>query len=43
MSKSEKKVVDFLTYKIEKSLKKDGYMIKKDKKMNIKLLLKLND
>ena len=40
---SDKKVIDFLAYKIEKSLRKDGYTIKKDKKKNIKLLLKLKD
>lgn len=35
------KIVDFLTYKIEKSLKKNGYTIKKDKEKKIKLLLKI--
>ncbi len=38
----DNKVIDFLAYKIEKSLKKDGFTIKKDKDKNINVLLKIN-
>ena len=37
----EKKVIDLCAYKIEKTLKEDGYTIKIDKKKKIKLLLKI--
>lgn len=39
----DKKVVDFISYKIEKSLRRSGFSVKKDDEKNIKLLLKLND
>lgn len=39
----DKKVVDFISYKIEKSLRRSGFSIKKDTEKNVKLLLKLND
>lgn len=38
----DNKIVDLLTYKIEKSLKKNGYTVKKDKKKNVKLLIKIS-
>ena len=37
-----KKVVDMITYKIEKSLKNSGYTVKKDREKNVTLLIKLN-
>ena len=37
----EKKIIDFCAYKIEKSLRRDGFTIKKDKKKNVKVLLKI--
>jgi len=37
----EKKIVDLTAYKIEKSLKEEGYTIKIDRKKKIKLLLKI--
>jgi len=39
----EAKIIDFLAYKIEKSLRKNGFTVKKDKEKNIKLLLKIKD
>ncbi|HNR89487.1 MAG TPA: hypothetical protein PKM65_14190 [Spirochaetota bacterium] len=39
----DKKVVDFISYKIEKSLRRSGFSVKKDNKKNVKMLLKLND
>jgi len=38
-----KKVVDLMAYRIEKSLKSNGYVVKKDKNKKIKILLKIND
>ncbi len=37
----EKKIIDFCAYKIEKSLRRDGFTIKRDKKKNVKVLLKI--
>ncbi len=37
----DKKIIDFCTYKIEKSLKRDGFTIKKDKMKNVKVLIKI--
>ncbi|MFH0975567.1 MAG: hypothetical protein V1874_07260 [Spirochaetota bacterium] len=37
------KIVDFIAYKIEKSLKKDGFVIKRDHKKNINVLLKIKE
>ncbi len=37
----DKKIIDFTSFKIEKTLKESGYTIKKDKKKNIKVLMKL--
>ena len=37
------KVIDLNTYRIEKSLKMNGFIVKKDKGKNVKLLIKLND
>ncbi|HOO72426.1 MAG TPA: hypothetical protein PK926_11755 [Spirochaetota bacterium] len=35
------KVFDFMAYKIEKSLKAEGFTIKIDREKNVKLLIKL--
>ncbi|HON80385.1 MAG TPA: hypothetical protein PK544_17980 [Spirochaetota bacterium] len=37
----EKKVIDLHSYRIEKSLKEEGYTIKKDKHKKIKVLIKI--
>jgi len=37
------KVVDLNSYKIEKSLRENGFEVKKDKGKNIKILIKIND
>lgn len=37
----EKKIVDLSLYRIEKSLKNEGYIIVKDKRKKIKLLLRI--
>ncbi|MBN2040031.1 MAG: hypothetical protein JW864_08325 [Spirochaetes bacterium] len=39
----DNKIIDFLTYKIEKSLRKDGFTIKRDKEKNINVLLKIKN
>ncbi len=36
-----KKILDLTAYKIEKSLKEEGFIIKIDKKKKIKLLLRI--
>jgi hypothetical protein len=36
------KIIDFIAYKIEKSMKKDGFTIKRDMEKNINVLLKIN-
>lgn len=36
------KVVDLISYKIEKSLRESGFTVKKDKGKRIKVLIKLN-
>jgi hypothetical protein len=38
-----KKIVDFISYKIEKSLREDGFRVKKDENKKVKLLIKLNN
>ncbi len=38
-----KKIVDLHSYKIEKSLKDNGFIVKKDKNKRIKILIKMND
>jgi hypothetical protein len=38
-----KKIVDLLSYKIEKSLKDNGFTVKKDKNKNIKILIKIHN
>lgn len=43
MEKTEKKVIDLNAYKIERSLKRDGFTIKRDEKRNINVLLKINN
>lgn len=39
----DNKIVDFIAYKIEKSLKNDGFTIKRDKEKNINVLLKIKN
>jgi hypothetical protein len=39
----ENKIIDLNAYRIEKSLRKDGFTIKRDKKRNINVLLKINN
>jgi len=36
-----KKIVDILSYKIEKALKTNGFAVKKDKDKNVKILIKI--
>jgi hypothetical protein len=36
-----KKVVDLMTYKIEKAIKENGFTIKKDSSRNVKILIKV--
>jgi hypothetical protein len=36
------KIIDFLAYKLEKSLKKDGFVLRRDNEKNINVLLKIN-
>ena len=36
-----KKVVDLMSYKIEKSLKENGFVLKKDRDKRVKLLIKI--
>ena len=38
---NDKKVVDLLSYRIEKSLKENGFKIMTDSNQNIKLVIKL--
>ncbi len=38
----DNKIIDFLAYKLEKSLKKDGFVLKRDEEKNINVLLKIN-
>ncbi len=37
-----KKIVDLMTYRIEKTLKENGFTLKKDGDKKVKLLIKLN-
>ena len=37
-----KKIVDLNSYRIEKSLKENGFTVKKDNQKKVKLLIKLN-
>ncbi|HOP29610.1 MAG TPA: hypothetical protein P5120_05820 [Spirochaetota bacterium] len=37
-----KKIVDLMTYRIEKTLKDNGFTLKKDGDKRVKLLIKLN-
>ena len=38
-----KKIVDFMAFKIEKSLRESGFVLKKDEKKNIMILIKLKN
>jgi len=37
-----KKIVDLMTYRIEKTLKENGFTLKKDGDKRVKILIKLN-
>lgn len=37
-----KKVIDLMTYRIEKTLRDNGFEVKKDDNKNVKILIKLN-
>jgi len=37
-----KKIVDLNSYRIEKSLKENGFTVKKDNQKKVKILIKLN-
>ena len=37
----DNKIVDLINYKLEKALRKEGFAVKKDKKKNVKLLIKI--
>lgn len=39
----KKKVVDLMAYKIEKSLKENGFTLKKDRDKKVKMLIKLKN
>lgn len=38
-----KKVIDLMTYRIEKTLKENGFEVKKDENKNVKILIKLTN
>jgi hypothetical protein len=38
-----KKVIDLMTYRIEKTLKDNGFEVKKDDNRNVKILIKLSN
>jgi len=37
----QKKVIDLAAYRVEKSLRESGFVVKKDDSTNIKILIKL--
>lgn len=39
---TKKKVIDLMNYRIEKTLKENGFEVKKDDRKNIKILIKLS-
>ena len=41
MNRTNNKVVDFLSYKIEKSFRMNGFIVKRDKEKNVKLIIKI--
>jgi hypothetical protein len=43
MNSMPKKVIDLMTYRIEKTLKENGFEVKKDDNKNIKILIKLSN
>jgi hypothetical protein len=43
MNTMSKKVIDLMTYRIEKTLKENGFEVKKDDNKNIKILIKLKN
>jgi hypothetical protein len=43
MNTMAKKVIDLMTYRIEKTLKENGFEVKKDDNKNIKILIKLKN
>ncbi len=38
----EKKIIDLTSYKIEKTLRDDGFDVKKDTQKKVKLIIKIN-
>lgn len=42
MNNMTKKVIDLMNYRIEKTLKENGFEVKKDDRKNIKILIKLS-
>jgi hypothetical protein len=42
MNSMTKKVIDLMNYRIEKTLKENGFEVKKDDRKNIKILIKLS-
>ena len=38
-----KKVIDLMTYRIERTLKENGFIVKRDDNKKIKILIKLNN
>lgn len=43
MNSMAKKVIDLMAYRIEKTLKENGFEVKKDDNKNIKILIKLSN
>jgi len=43
MNRMKKKVIDLMNYRIEKTLKENGFEVKKDDNKNIKILIKLSN
>ncbi len=39
----KKKVIDLMAYRIEKTLRESGFIVKSDDEKRIKILLKLNN
>jgi hypothetical protein len=39
----KQKIIDLCAYRIEKALKREGFIIKRDDKRNIKVLLKIKN
>ena len=39
----KKKIIDLMTYRIEKTLKDNGFILREDRKKKIMLLIKITD